>query len=412
LLREAAFNRFRGNIWGSVHREFEPVNAALDGLLWRFSAERRGGRAMEISRYTAGGEAPLALPGQTVVVRDLSALTIETNYLAAARVRGAPPLAIYTVDYGVGGGFDGPPLDEDFDLGHLGMPDEAVIGGVAAELGLAGRSGREAVSAVEGFFRSGFEYSLWQDASRETTNSSALGSFLREWRSGHCEYYATATVLLLRTAGVATRYAVGYSIDEQRDGVWLARGRDAHAWCLAFVDGRWQDVDTTPGSWREQEMARAGWWEKPGDWISDTWYRFAVWRQQGGNWRIYVFGLSMFALSWLAWRQLRGSRWRRARATRSVSGKSDSWPGLDSEFYAVTRRLEQAHGPRPENEPLRGWICRLRLERSTGGETLLEALRLHYRLRFDPRGLAEEERERLRELVRLGTDKQVQRPGR
>ena len=270
LLREAAFNRFRGNIWGSVHREFEPVNPALDGLLWRFSAVRSGGQAMEISRYTASGEAPLALPGRTVVVRDLPALTIETNYLAAARVRGAPPLAIYTVDHGAGGGFDGPPLDEDLDLGHLGMPDEAVIRGVAAELGLAGKSEREAVSAVEGFFRSGFEYSLWQDAGRETTNSSALGSFLREWRSGHCEYYATATVLLLRTAGVATRYAVGYSIDERRDEVWLARGRDAHAWCLAFVDGRWQDVDTTPGDWREHERARAGWWEQPGDWLSDT----------------------------------------------------------------------------------------------------------------------------------------------
>jgi hypothetical protein len=137
-----------------------------------------------------------------------------------------------------------------------------------------------------------------------------------------------------------------------------------------------------------------------------------VWRQQGGNWRIYVFGLSMFALSWLAWRQLRGSRWRRARASRSLPGKTDSWPGLDSEFYAVTRRLEQLHGPRPQYEPLHGWIRRLRLERAVGGETLSEALRLHYRLRFDPRGLAGNERERLRELARLEADDYVQRSGR
>ena len=41
---------------------------------------------------------------------------------------------------------------------------------------------------------------------------------------------------------------------------------------------------------------------------------------------------------------------------------------------------------------------------SAGGETLLEALRLHYRLRFDPRGLAGEERERLRELARVEAD--------
>jgi hypothetical protein len=41
----------------------------------------------------------------------------------------------------------------------------------------------------------------------------------------------------------------------------------------------------------------------------------------------------------------------------------------------------------------------LRLEEAAGGGGLREALRLHYRLRFDPRGLASEERERLRELV-------------
>lgn len=399
LVREAAFNRFRGNTWGSVHRDFQPVNAALDGLLWRLSPERRGGRAMEIARYTSSGEAPLALPGQAMVVRDLSAVSIETNYLAAARVRGAPPLAIYTVDYGDGGGFDGPPEEEDLDLGHLGVPDEEAIRDVAAELGLRTQSGSGALKAVEDFFATGFEYSLWQGWNRSTTNASALGSFLHEWRSGHCEYYATATVLLLRTAGVPTRYAVGYSIDEQRDDLWLARGRDAHAWCLAHIDGRWQNVDTTPGEWRARETAAAGWWEKPGDWISDVWYRFTLWRQQGGNWRIYVFGLSMFALSWLAWRQLRGSQWRRVRAARSGSGRTDPWPGLDSEFYTVTRRLEQVHGVRPEHEPLRGWINRLRLEGGDGREVLLEALRLHYRLRFDPRGLAEVERERLRELV-------------
>ncbi|MCL4180262.1 MAG: transglutaminase-like domain-containing protein [Verrucomicrobia bacterium] len=401
LLREAAFNRFRGNHWGSVHREFQPVTAALDGLLWRFSAERRVGRVLEVSRYTVDGEAPLALPGQTLAVRDLPALSIETNHLAAARMQGAPPLANYTVDYGSGGGFDGPPGDEDLELSQLAAPEQEVIREVAAELRLAGQSGQEAVATVARYFTTGFEYSLWQGWNRSATNASALVSFLREWRSGHCEYYATATVLLLRAAGVPTRYAVGYSVDEQRGDHWLARGRDAHAWCLAYVEGRWQDVDTTPGDWRKREMALAGWWEGLGDWMSDAWYRFALWRQQGGNWRIYVFALSMFALSWLAWRQLRGSRWRRTRVGQPASGRVEPWPGLDSEFYAVIRQLERAHGERAGHETLRRWFQRLGLSGSRGSEAMFEALRLHDRLRFDPRGLTAGERERLRELVRL-----------
>ena len=399
LLREAAFNRFRNNTWGSIHRDFQPVNATLDGLWWRLSGERRGSRVMEVARYTSGGDAPLALPAQTILVRDLPALVIETNYLAAARMRGAPSLALYTVDYGNEGGFDGPPGEEDVDLAHLSAPDEEVIRAVAVEIGMSRQSGGAAVESVERFFARGFEYSLWQGWDRTTTNSSALASFLREWRSGHCEYYATATVLLLRTAGIPARYMVGYSIDERRGDQWLARGRDAHAWCLAFVDGRWRDVDTTPAVWREREAAEAGWWEGPRDWMSHAWYRFSVWRQQGGNWQIYVFALGMFALSWLAWRQLRGSRWRRARAGQTDSPRRDLWLGLDSEFYAVTRQLERVHGARPVHEPLPIWIRRLRLDRAVGGERLFEAVRLHYRLRFDPRGLTNDERGQLRRLV-------------
>lgn len=401
LLREAAFNRFRGAGWGSIHREFQPVPAALEGLLWRLSPERGGGSTMEISRYSTGGEAPLALPGRTTVVRDLMALSIETNYLAATRMRGAPPLAIYTVDYGNSGGFDGPPEAEDLDLAHLAAAEQNVIWRVAEELGLPGKSANEAVDAVRRFFATGFEYSLWQGRARGGADSGPLVSFLGERRSGHCEYFATATVLLLRTAEVPTRYAVGYSIDERRGDRWLARGRDAHAWCLAYIDGRWQEVDTTPGDWREREALLAGWWEGVGDWVSHAWYRFALWRQRGGNWRIYVFALSVATLSWLAWRQLRGSRWRRARAARSGDDRAETWPGMDSEFYAVIRELERAHGTRPAHEPLRDWVRRLRLDRGEAyGERLLEALLLHYRLRFDPRGLVEQERDRLRELAR------------
>ena len=35
--------------------------------------------------------------------------------------------------------------------------------------------------------------------------------FLCEHRTGHCEYFATATTLLLRAAKIPARYAVGYA---------------------------------------------------------------------------------------------------------------------------------------------------------------------------------------------------------
>ena len=39
------------------------------------------------------------------------------------------------------------------------------------------------------------------------TEATPLADFLLRTRSGHCEYYATATVLLLRAAGIPARYA-------------------------------------------------------------------------------------------------------------------------------------------------------------------------------------------------------------
>ncbi len=406
LLREAVFNRFRANVWGATHREFQTVGTPIDGHIWRFSRRQRSGRFMTIARYTAQGEAPIALPSGTIMITNLPALAVETNYLASARMHEAPPLVVYTVEHGPGGGFDGPPDADDTNLDSLKGPDSEAIEETAQALGLKGQPPDHAVAILERYFATKFEYTRWQDRSTGQTNSSPLAAFLRESRAGHCEYFATATVLLLRAAGVPARYAVGFSPGEPRGDIWLARARDAHAWCLAWINGHWQDLDTTPGTWRQHEAVAAGWSEAIRDWFSDAWYHFALWRQTGGNWRIFVFAAGMIALSWLGWRQLRGSRWRRAREQQTAHPQRTSPPpGLDSEFFALAEVIARKHGPRLPHETPRAWLRRLSLIGTPTASLLDEALQLHYRLRFDPRGLPESDRCRLRELARqlLGT---------
>jgi len=401
LLREAVFNRFRANVWGATHREFQTVGTPIDGHIWRFARAQRSGRFITIARYTAKGEAPIALPGDTIMITNLPALAVETNYLASARMHDAPPLVVYSVEHGPGGGFDGPPDADDTNLDSLKGPDAEVIEETARALGLKAQPPDHAVATIERYFATRFEYTRWQRRSATQTNSSALAAFLRESHAGHCEYFATATVLLLRAAGVPARYAVGFSPGELRSDTWVARARDAHAWCLAWINGRWQDVDTTPGTWRQHEANTAGWFEAIRDWFSDAWYRFALWRQRGGNWRIFVFAAGMIALSWLGWRQLRGSQWRRARE-RPTAHPSRTYPlpGLDSEFFAVAEVIARNHGPRLPNETLRAWLRRLSLGGAPTASLLDEALELHYRLRFDPHGLPESDRFRLRDLTR------------
>ena len=74
------------------------------------------------------------------------------------------------------------------------------------------------------------------------------------------------------------------------------------------------------------------------------------------------------------------------------------WPGLDSEFYRLESKLSARGLPRQPGEPLADW-----LERAVADPALTELraplrelLRLHYRHRFDPRGLSAAEREELK----------------
>ena len=61
-----------------------------------------------------------------------------------------------------------------------------------------------------------------------------LSRFLLKTRAGHCEYFATATVLLLRELGIPARYAVGYAVHETSRQRLRRALRDAHAWCLVW----------------------------------------------------------------------------------------------------------------------------------------------------------------------------------
>ena len=97
-----------------------------------------------------------------------------------------------------------------------------------------------------------FSYSTWQGLEKlASTNETPLSRFLLRTRSGHCEYFATATVLLLRQLGIPARYAVGYAVHEASGRQYVVRQRDAHAWCLVWnpTSETWQDFDTTPASW-------------------------------------------------------------------------------------------------------------------------------------------------------------------
>jgi hypothetical protein len=239
---------------------------------------------------------------------------------------------------------------------------------------------------------------MWQDRDRSSnTNETPLSRFLLHSRSGHCEYFATATVLLLRELGFSARYAVGYAVHEASGNKYVVRQRDAHAWCLVWNDDQqlWQDFDTTPGTWVQAESQRASSLQ----FLSDIWSRlgFEFSKLRWGQYRVRQYLLwSMAPMLALLLFQIIFRRRRRARG--SAQRTSFFWPGLDSEFYQLEQRLTASGLRRQTGEPLSGWLARAQAEPAVQvvQQPLQELLRLHYRYRFDPQGLSRAERQRLR----------------
>ncbi|MCG3150808.1 MAG: hypothetical protein GEEBNDBF_00069 [bacterium] len=108
--------------------------------------------------------------------------------------------------------------------------------------------------AVQSYLRSSKRYSL-----RPPVMGTEVKDVVSYWldqseEGGHCELFATSAVVLLRAAGVPSRTVTGfapgtYSLNK---GVWIIRGKDAHAWAEIYVSGRgWVPFDPTPASWGE-----------------------------------------------------------------------------------------------------------------------------------------------------------------
>src|SRR5262249_15769964 len=150
-----------------------------------------------------------------------------------------------------------PSTNEDLVVPHK---EWAALDQVISEQQLKGQNMKLAVRTLNDYFLGHFTYRSWQRGGRTLNpNETPLSRFLLRTPSGHCEYFATAGVLLLRRIGIPARYAVGYAVHEGSGSKFVVRQRDAHAWCLVWNDHSrtWQDFDFTPGSWIEAEAIRS-----------------------------------------------------------------------------------------------------------------------------------------------------------
>ena len=116
-------------------------------------------------------------------------------------------------------------------------------------MGYVEGSRKEIIKGLVAYFNQNYTYEL--GAKLPEADDPVL-AFLQKGDRGHCELFAAAPVLLLRSRGIPARYVVGFvCLEPAPDGnYWLARRGDAHAWAEAYVPelGGWTLVESTPAS--------------------------------------------------------------------------------------------------------------------------------------------------------------------
>jgi len=101
--------------------------------------------------------------------------------------------------------------------------------------------------ALEDHLRSNYAYSY--ETIVPYQGRTPLDWFLFENRKGHCEFFASAMVVMLREIGIPARLANGFSLGERNPltGYYEVRAMDGHAWAEGWIAGRgWVMFEPTP----------------------------------------------------------------------------------------------------------------------------------------------------------------------
>jgi transglutaminase-like putative cysteine protease len=128
---------------------------------------------------------------------------------------------------------------------------------------------------LENYLRSRFTYTL---SLTGKPGDDPLAHFLFETHAGHCEYFASAMAIMLRTLGIPTREVNGFLPGEYNDlgEDYIVRASDAHSWVEVYFPGTgWLTFDPTPPG----AESAGGFFSRLGqymDWFELSWNEWVI----------------------------------------------------------------------------------------------------------------------------------------
>lgn len=381
LLVDAGYTSYSGGTWHvPSHRDdyFRPLLATGGEGYFVLGEKVEPLAQMRLSGYTNDGRALLALPSGTHSISGLAVGDVSMNAFNAVKIAQAAPMVTLSAAYTPQTILRAPPTTMETEVPKSLA---SLFSRVRNQIPLRSTAATDIVQAIRRFFDDGFRYSLYLG---DQAGGKDLNNFLTESRSGHCEYFATATTLLLRSFGVPTRYVTGYSVHEfvASERQYVARHRHAHAWTQAYVDGAWQNVDTTPAIWAEAEAEQRNPFASVMDWFSWRWFHYTQWRAQSQNGlERWLFGGILLVCAWIYWRLF-----RRPRTLSTVEKPSGTDARRKNSAYSQMEAELTGFGyPRPPGETPYHWLQRLRTEECPYlTDTTMVLIHEHYVFRYCP----------------------------
>lgn len=208
------------------------------------------------------------------------------------------------------------------------------IGRLARQLTQGVTDPWEQARRIEAYLKANYQYTLQM---RDPGGREPVEHFLFHERRGHCEYFASAMVVLLRTLDLPARLVNGFLPGEWNDfgGYYLVRKRDAHSWVEMYSPGvGWLSFDPTP-SGSSSVTSWLGGWAKYWDALQLKWYS-------------YVIDYSFQDQRKLA----TGVGDRLSAARELLRGYQDFWPKLSRYFSFLIREVGRGKGVFPWVIPL------------------------------------------------------------
>lgn len=286
-LRGAAYDRYDGKSWTNqlTHRRVLPETAPMTFSLRQ--SPPRSSKAGPAIRQNILLEpldtavlfaAPFAesVTGRFLTVQADAVGALSLPYSSASRIeysvlsRANPLLPIDLEPQSVS-------YAESFARHFLQTPVQSErIAALAKDVTKDARSHYQKAVAIEQYLSKHFRYTLDVPTMEQTR---PIEEFLFVRKTGYCEHYATAMVVLLRSIGIPARLVTGFLATEWNEygNYYLVRQQDAHAWVEVHLPrSGWIMMDPTPAFSEATPLPR---WHTLGrmlDSVRLRWNRFFV----------------------------------------------------------------------------------------------------------------------------------------